>query len=258
MTVSTYEKQLATTYRVKTHDVDIRQEMKLPEIMNLLQELATQHADKLNFGYDHLVRKNQFWVLSRMRLEFHQMPAWKQSLDCLTWSNGLDGIFPLRNWQLSTQNAPVLSGYAQWLILDARTHRPARPDATDFEGKILNKRATSQDIKKLRPFSNAGLLGKFTVRLHELDMNGHVNNVFYMAWILDSLGPEHAETYRIQTLDINYLKEVTYPNTVSVLCNEEQNRFMLVSGTTPTVHCLVDVTWACTKESPEHAAEAIG
>ncbi len=131
----TYPKQLKKVYKVETHDVDFQQKMKLTELMNLMQDLATEHADLLDFGYDFLLQKKQFWVLSRLRIEISSFPEWKQNIQCVTWSNGLEGIFPLRNWQFFLKNQCVISGYAQWLILDGNSHRPARPEAVDFEGK---------------------------------------------------------------------------------------------------------------------------
>lgn len=243
MTNKTYPKQLTYTHKVKTHDVDYQQEMKITELMNLLQELATQHADLLDFGYDHLLRKNQFWALSRLRLELNHLPQWKQTLDCVTWTNGLEGIFPLRNWQIFIEGRLALAGYAQWLILDGKSHRPIRPDKSDFEGKTHPQIATQSPVNKLKPLLNAIKLAEYEVRLHELDMNGHVNNVYYFAWISDSLGMEFNSNNRVKTIDINYMKEITYPAKIEVYSNAEHTRFMLFSSHNNTIHSLVDVAW---------------
>lgn len=243
MATDTFLTQLKSNYQVKTHDVDMHQEMKIPEIMNLLQELATQHADLLNFGYDHLLKKNQFWVLSRLRLEMSHVPKWKHTLNCVTWTNGLDGIFPLRNWQLFDNAKLMLAGYAQWLILDGTTHRPVRPDTSDFDGKIFKQRATQHSTKKLKPFNNSSLLAEYSVRLHELDMNGHVNNVFYFAWILDSLGLAFYGTQQVYAIDINYLKEITYPAHIKVYSNTDKTQFKLTSEEDKTLHALINIEW---------------
>lgn len=211
--------------------------------MNLLQDLATQHADLLNFGYDDLLKKNQFWVLSRLRLEINKQPKWKQILTYKTWSNGLDGIFPLRNWHFFAHNNLLLAGHAQWLILDKKTHRPVRPDKNDFVGKTIDKIATTYPSKRLKTFENGELLSEYAIRISDLDMNKHVNNVNYFGWIMESMGLDFAAKYFPSTLEINFLKEIVYPSTIEVFANPDKTHFKLCSSKGKTVHCIITAQW---------------
>jgi hypothetical protein len=47
-------------------------------LLNLLQDAAALHADELGFGYDEMVRKKTFWVLTRQKLEMQTWPKWKE------------------------------------------------------------------------------------------------------------------------------------------------------------------------------------
>lgn len=243
MASQSFTKLLEGEYTVKTHEVDFNQEMKISEVMNLLQDLATQHADLLDFGYEHLLKKNQFWVLSRLRIEISRRPKWKQNLAFKTWTNGLDGIFPLRNWQLFDKGNLILAGHAQWLILDGSTHRAIRPNKADFEGKTMDSIASTAPCKKLKTFTDGNLLAEYPTRISDLDMNKHVNNVNYFGWIMDSLGLEFATRYYPSVLEINFLKEIVHPATVEVKANADNTQFKLCTDNCKTLHCLISVNW---------------
>ena len=47
--------------------------LNLYSLFNYLQDIASDHAVKLGFGRDDLMRENRFWVLSRMYAEIDRM-----------------------------------------------------------------------------------------------------------------------------------------------------------------------------------------
>ena len=54
----------------------------------------------------------------------------------------------------------------------------------------------------------------------ELDLNGHVNNVRYIEWILNHLPRDFHGTHRLMELEINFLGEALYGQTVFVCSTE--------------------------------------
>ena len=73
-------KDFGITGVVTWHQTDIREEMRPSAFLNIAQELANFHADKLGFGYDDLIKSEQVWVLSRIRVKFNR------ALSCRSYS----------------------------------------------------------------------------------------------------------------------------------------------------------------------------
>ena len=51
-------------------------------------------------------------------------------------------------------------------------------------------------------------MGSHTARYSDLDMNGHVNNVNYVEWALDSIGFDVTSKLPLKELFVNYNAEV--------------------------------------------------
>ncbi len=99
-------------------------------LFNYMQDIASDHAVKLGFGRDDLMRDNRFWVLSRMYAEIKYWPLWEDKIIVRTWPNGTDKLFALRNYEVNYPDGRhIASGTSSWLILDQTTRKVQRPDS---------------------------------------------------------------------------------------------------------------------------------
>jgi medium-chain acyl-[acyl-carrier-protein] hydrolase len=57
---------------------------------------------------------------------------------------------------------------------------------------------------------------QFHVRMHDLDLNQHVNNTVYVTWAMESLPVSWLCRHTPRTLVVSYLKESFYPDMVIV------------------------------------------
>ena len=69
---------------VHSYDVDFNKHLTLTSLFNYFQEIAWEHAGVLRFGYEDLSENNQFWVLSRMRVEISRLPQWTENIKLIT------------------------------------------------------------------------------------------------------------------------------------------------------------------------------
>jgi acyl-ACP thioesterase len=53
-------------------------------------------------------------------------------------------------------------------------------------------------------------MSPFKVRFHDLDFNLHLNNTYYIQWMLDSLPVDRLAHGQLQDLDIQYLYEARH------------------------------------------------
>jgi medium-chain acyl-[acyl-carrier-protein] hydrolase len=106
-------------YKIKSYDVDCEQKLKLPSLFNYLQEVAGNQAESIGVGFEVLKQKNLFWVLSRMKIQIHNMPKWNDEIIVYTWPKGIDKLFALRDFEITNNEGKLLiSATSCWLLID--------------------------------------------------------------------------------------------------------------------------------------------
>ncbi len=174
----------------------------LTAICRLFEDAARRHATHLGLGVEHLHAAGRAWVLSRLSLRVHAMPAAGAPVDVLTWpSRRTAGVRAARDFELRGLSGALLAEAASiWLILDLKSRRPTRLPA-----ELLGLKFPSQDTQvtcqPIPESSTPAVHFTRTVTESDLDENHHVNNVSYVAWSEPYLPPSPA------ALDIEYLAE---------------------------------------------------
>lgn len=217
---------LTDTHRVLSHEIDAGGRLTVDTICNLFQEAASQHAQLLGVGINELSARNQFWALSQLSLEVTAYPGWGETLEIRTWPSGQERLFAMRDFTITaTDEQPVASGISAWLVVDARTRRPIRPEAILAHlNPITDVRASAPKPGRLSKPQSDGVQKRFQTRYRDLDGNHHMNNVRYIERILESIPAEQLPRLLLKTLRINFLAEALLGDTViSHACRQSQN-----------------------------------
>jgi medium-chain acyl-[acyl-carrier-protein] hydrolase len=209
--------QFEKEYLIHVYETGPDGYLNLCSLFNYMQDIAADHAVKLGFGRDDLMRDNRFWVLSRMYSEINMWPLWGETILIKTWPNGTDKLFALRNYEvLYPDGRHIASGTSSWLILDRTTKRVQRPDTIlSHYNPFLKKEETPiRYASKLEPAGEyTKTSANFRIKVSDLDVNLHTNNVRYLQWTYDTYDLEFIMKNEPQSAEINYLAES--------ICNEE-------------------------------------
>lgn len=209
---------------VLSFHMDPKGSAHLASICNYLQEGASMHAENAGFGYEAMIRRNQIWILSRLKIEINSYPVWKQSIKLLTWSRGKEGIFYIRDFIIEDEKQkPMIKATSSWAAINLKTRRPEIVDSLE-EGFVSNKEKIvfQEKLGKLPTLIRPKLLRKRQIEYTDIDLIYHVNNVKYIEMIMNSYSLKTHTRKRVQSLEINYLGEVKYGE--QVLINEQQNQ----------------------------------
>lgn len=196
-------------YLISSYEVDAKGKTPLVSLFKFMQETAYNHANHLEFGYDHLKSKGQFWVLSRLLVRIHRYPSWGETIHVSTWPSGVDGLFGIRDFSFSDeQNNKIGIATSSWLILDMEKHRPVRPD--DLKSIIHlcpAERSMEEKPSKLQKLGNPEQAAFFSIKYSDLDLYRHVNNAKYIQFITDNYPYEFHENHEITELEVNFVSE---------------------------------------------------
>jgi medium-chain acyl-[acyl-carrier-protein] hydrolase len=202
----TYEER----FRLCTWDVDQAGKLTMAAAYNYFQEVAGNHAAALGVGAEYMQANGIVWILSRMSAVLDSRPLAGSRVTVRTWPRGTDRLFAVRDYELRDQAGAVVGrGRSGWLVVDAQSFRPRRPDAV-VAGLPRNENLDSMPDGALAVPATDGLenVASRAVAYSDLDVNGHMNNARYVQWIQDTMDPGALASPSALRLDINYLAEM--------------------------------------------------
>lgn len=210
--------KLQKEYKIHVYETGIDGKLNLASLFNYFQDIASDHAEILGFGRGDLMKHNHFWALSRMYAEISVLPEWGESIIINTYPNGTDKLFALRNFEVSYPDGRHIAfATSSWLILDYSTRKIQRPEAalSHFNRHSEMVESPIRYASKLE-FADSEVKNSdlFKVKISDLDINLHTNNVKYLQWINDSYDLDFLKQNIIYSTEINYLSESFYNDEV--------------------------------------------
>ena len=196
--------------RITSYDSDSKALLKPSSFLNLAQEAANLHADYLGVGYDTITETRKAWVLARTHVIFHRLPAWREEVTLKSWHKRANGFQYYRDFEmLSAAGDRLVSATTTWLVIDIDTRRMVRQN--DFGGILgIDEDVIVEPAPKITAPRDveAEAVGTHEVAFSDLDMNGHVNNVNYAVWAMDSVGLDVTLNNPLREIVINYNSEI--------------------------------------------------
>jgi acyl-ACP thioesterase len=161
---------------------------------------------------------NQAWVLSRMRVEITKLPKWKDVVTVKTWINTLENSRSVRALELYVNGKKMVGCETFWAVFNTKIRRPEAL-ALPFEHFELypEQKATVKPFSKINFNKETEMVFEKTVTLSDLDIVNHVNNVKYFEWCLDFLDVELILKQKIESFEMNFLKELSLKDKISII-----------------------------------------
>ena len=192
--------------------------LKYTDLCNLLQLTAAAHSELGGISFSDMQEFDQAWVLSRMRVEILELPKWKDTVTIKTWINTLENSRSVRALEVHVNGIKIVGAETFWAVINTEKRRPeslALP-YEHFEIFPENK-ATEKGLSKIKLLDNNKdkVLDKVVV-LSDLDIVNHVNNVKYLEWCLDFVSSELILNQKIDSFEMNFLKELSLNDRVKI------------------------------------------
>ncbi len=206
-------------FTISSYDLNPKGQARLTSIANFCQELAYHHASQLGFGYRDMKKQNTTWVLSRMRIRMENYPVWDDTIRMETWPSGVDKLFALRDFRIWNRQGEMIGvASTAWLILDIETHRLIRPKEALEHFKLIvhPERVFEESLDKIVVEGQMRSLNLHQVVFSDLDIVGHVNNVKYMEWCIDSMADKSDQEKEIREFEINFNQESLFGDEIEI------------------------------------------
>lgn len=203
-----------------SYEVDASQHLSVRALCQFLQEAADQHVNRLGVSMERLGREHLAWVLHRLRVEIDVYPGTGAELLVRTWPTGFDRVSASRDWEVLWEGRSIARASSDWVMVDVNKRALARiPEwALELGHAQVAAREPLLALKrrKLSPVRSPELSSDFVVRRGDLDLVGHVNNVRYVEWALETVPAPTYTGARPRLFDVVFRRESRFGQTVTV------------------------------------------
>lgn len=209
---------------------DFQSKITVKYIMEILQKIATEHADEHDFGYKVLFVQNKAWVLNKIKLSFIRAINIGEKITFTTWPLAPKHFTADRDFEAYDQNGNlVLRATSVWNLIDLEKRSLCSTDII----KDINVSYHEKRSFKNQEFSRFKLDDDFkeeyskSIRISDLDVNNHVNNTNYLTYGLDCLSQE-CYSKGIKTVEIRFSAELRFGDTVNLYYKNMENSHFVV------------------------------
>ncbi|GJP53321.1 hypothetical protein CLOM_g12472 [Closterium sp. NIES-68] len=221
---------------IRCYEVGVHKTASIETIANLLQEVGTNHAHSVGYSKDGLAttpgmkRHSLIWATTRIHIEMYKYPTWGDVVEIDTWCQLESNILTRRDWiiRLSNSGEVIGRGTSSWVMMNSNTRRLARIPPDVWEEIISHCPEPSlfalppDAVDKLPKLKEPADHSKSSLcaRRSDLDMNQHVNNVTYIAWMLESLPQDLVDSSELAQISIEYRRECSQNDMVETLASQ--------------------------------------
>ena len=221
------EKTYIETFSVRPTDCDMYGRMRPDALFTAMQEGGERHALRLGFGYDAMRSRGLFFALTRVHLSMLRAPRSGDSLVHTTWPGAANRFFCPRYHVFSLQDGtPMCAVGTLWVMLDVQQRKIVSPEKVDLDfPDNSDLPAPISANARLPVLAGTPAVSARTPVYSEFDVNGHVNNAKYIAWLCDALGRETFRDQILGDLVVGYEREIRDEETKSLLLSREGDSF---------------------------------
>lgn len=233
-------------YRVEPQEVDFSLRATIPALGEAILNTAGTDAHGKGFGVDALNADNHSWVLSRMAVEVDNRPVQYTDYDIATWINEYGRVLSTRNFTL-TDAAGNEFGRAvtQWAMIDLKSRSALDLSwvGQSHADAIVDCPSPTDKPRKIRSVTPTETT-RHRVAYSDIDFNRHVNTMRYIEMMLDMLPLELLTDEAPVRLDIHFLKECRYGQTLVIGCERQGRKALFeISGEPDTVAVRASIEW---------------
>lgn len=214
-----------TKIRLYNSYFDANDHLSLKAILNIFQDVAAFHAEKISVGYEDLLKLNLYWVLSRIKFDIIKMPKIDEEVIVTTWPHEKGKVDFDRDITISSlDNEVLIKATTKWCVIDTKTRMLQRSLNVNYNGICANEKNYEEKFTKIT-IPDIVPKYKFTYQVNysDLDHNHHMNNTSYAIPIVNVINNKN-----IKHFEINYLNECLLNDSIDINLITENNEEIVI------------------------------
>lgn len=200
------------TFKIKNCDVDFKDELKVSTALAYMEEVASDSAEELGFGYSFIKPNGYAFMVSNLYCEFIRPVQLGKVVTFKTWPTPPSHVIFGREYQAVDENEEVLlNASSRWCLIDMATGKLLQSKVVENQDySTYNTTKLFEGIKwKIPTFAIEEGVLKFSLKIanSEYDHNMHVNNTRYADYCLNCFTIEELSKRKLKSFAITYVKQ---------------------------------------------------
>lgn len=213
-------------YRIRGYEVGPNGETSILTIANLMQEVASNHVVSLwgrsseGFATDpEMAKDGLIFVMTRMQIQMDAYPRWGDVIVFETWFQYAGKMRAYRDWVIKDSDGVVIGrATSTWVTINMKTRRLGKVGGNTRDRLLRFQYSDSKafpddrtQLKLPELVSHEEVEVKFpqVARSSDMDLNGHINNVTYINWLLETVPSDVQSSKKLHQIEIDYKNECT-------------------------------------------------
>ena len=205
---------------INVYNVDMNRKARPAGILREMQQCGSKQMADQRPSYDELLDKGQALMLSRLDMVIPQEVCLDEEIEVFTWPCPSVRATFLRNYLVRKNGETAAMISSQWTLVNSETRKIMKVEDVDFSNFTMDEYVDVMPGSKFKiSREDAEMLeavGQKTVRLSDVDYNGHMNNTNYVDMLCDYIPELTAGTHRVTAMRIHFSKEAPLGETIDI------------------------------------------
>lgn len=207
------------TFSVRIYECDAAGRLKLASFLDYMQEISARHTIKLKITIQDMLPLGLTWMLSRYHIVMDSYPQYGDKVSMSTWVAQHEGMFSVREYQLSDESGNTLArATSSWVLYDFKKKNIVPVAERLPIENILPERAVEDSFHSLPLPEKIDNEREFHVCMHDLDINEHANNRVIVEWGLESIPADFIKNRTLREIEITFKSQAFYGNRIISHC----------------------------------------
>ena len=171
------------------------------------------------------------WLLLDWKVQIISYPYSNGSLTVKTWPRVFDKLYSYRDFEVYDEHNNLIAiASSKWFAIDTvnKKIRKLTPEITEAYGEPVSKSVFENPFEeKIKVPEKLKLNFNYTIQRRDLDTNGHVNNLHYIDYALETLPEDIFSNTTFNNLEILYKKEIKYNEKINCYYSFENNKHII-------------------------------
>lgn len=198
--------------------------------LDLLENTACIHSEVAGYGVNQMEQTHLSWVLLHWKVHIFKRVPFHTAITIKTWAKAANKCLTYRDFEVYDENNELIGiATSKWSLVNTQTGGIAKitpeiigcyspEDNKNVFGEVnISKLKEPEDITTMKPCYT------FTVSRRDIDMNHHLNNVYYLDYAIEALPEEVYQNLNSNEFEIMYKNGAKLGETVDCFYVREKN-----------------------------------
>ena len=235
------------SFKMGLKDIDKENKIKNVTLLEFFENIGSYHSDIAGYGADYTKKHGRGWVLLDWKMQVLKRPKYGDILEVNTWAKTMNKATTYRDFEAYNQNKELcVIATSRWTMVNIKEGKIDKVDsdiikAYDPEDKDVFE---EKEVKKLKAPSEFSNEIEYKVRRKDIDINGHVHNIYYLDLAYEALPDYVYNGKQLDNIRIQYRKEIKLGETVKCRYTNNGNKHIvtIVSEDGKNIHAIIELS----------------